>query len=222
MGRGIQWISRTSVDELFKHGRYECMLTEKPRLIFGGCSVGKGCEGRLFMAAAAESLAPTKAVEVTAADAFALSGGSRIFSRTGSINGRDIVLSKKGLEEHWKFRGLRPGSASALGEVCQDEIEETVTQMRADLNSIDPKRCFAGQNNGSRDRYQRFEKITAEALGMAKSAGSAHSSSDVAKVLISPQGDLPFGDLKQNAIGTKWLAEECAAKDKSEKAKVSR
>lgn len=125
-------ISLHNVEQIFQSGKYECLLTQKSRLLFGGCNVGNGCIGRLFLLAAGDALAPKqKEVVVMAASTYSSSLVQGGISRTGSVNGSDLVLTKRGKDFEFRFDGLVTKNAKTIPQSCASECESREAQLLA-------------------------------------------------------------------------------------------
>jgi len=121
--------SDLNVQTLFGGGKYSCMLSPTPRIIFGGCQIGTTCEGRLFMYEAARSLSSKDEVTVLATNDYGSNLTSGWTSRTGSVNGVDLVLHSKPTVDTWDFEGLATGGkkpkslASMCGDSCKSQMK---------------------------------------------------------------------------------------------------
>lgn len=98
--------NQRDIDTVFGNGKYSCMLSQRPRVIFGGCRLAAGCEGQVLMQAVAQSLSREKPVVVQAPTALHASYFSGISSKTGSVNGADMVLEYQAGDSKWKLQGL--------------------------------------------------------------------------------------------------------------------
>ena len=138
---GNSWIGSDDFAEIFQRGEFECALVDNARLIFGGCSSGHGCIGRLFMAQAARNLAPNKKIQIQAGDDTSTKWLSGITSKTGSLNGRDIHLDYQAGNEHWEGRGIRGQSIPSVASVCLSEWEGTSADLGNVIDEIAVNRC---------------------------------------------------------------------------------
>jgi hypothetical protein len=113
--------TQNQIHQVFGNGKYSCMLSESPRIIFGGCRLAGGCEGQVLMHSAASSLAGDKKITVIAPTADHLSVFAGATSRTGSVNGADLTLESQNGKSTWSYAGLTSsvrGDAPHIMESC--------------------------------------------------------------------------------------------------------
>lgn len=123
IGKELIW-REDDFKRIFKNGKYSKLLTPDAELVFTGCDVGRSCKGRLTMLAATQNLAKDKPLKVYAANSKTVNLFTHLTSRTGSMNGSDLVFEQKLEKQSWTFEGLSDGEAMSLAQSCKADCSE--------------------------------------------------------------------------------------------------
>ena len=110
--------------EIFANPQIKNAIQKPLEVVITGCEFGRECKGRLSMHNLEKAL-NSNDIKIIAPNSNS-SNVTLLFktSKTGSINGSDLIYQKKDSLEKWTFEGLSSGEAMSLAQSCSTDCKD--------------------------------------------------------------------------------------------------